>query len=158
MKYRLVNENFKEHYGENLLKARGVEDVSLFLTPTSNCLQNPTNLSNIKEGAELLLKVIKDNGRILIVVDSDTDGFTSAAIIYQYIHQINSEIQIDYLLHEGKQHGLEDHINTILETGNSYSLVILPDSSSNDLNYHEQLKGVSLPCLVLDHHLTDVKN
>ena len=157
MKYKLVNENFKTNYGENLLYSRGVEDVSLFLNPTSECIQDPINLSNIHEGATLLINVIDTNGRILIVVDSDTDGFTSAAIIYQYIHRINPNIEIDYLLHEGKQHGLEDHINTILDSGKTYNLVILPDSSSNDIHYHEQLKGISLPCLVLDHHLTDVE-
>lgn len=157
MKYRLVNENFKTNYGENLLHSRGVEDVNLFLNPTSECIQDPINLSNIHEGATLLINVIDTNGRILIVVDSDTDGFTSAAIIYQYIHRINPNIEIDYLLHEGKQHGLEDHINTILDSGKMYNLVILPDSSSNDIHYHEQLKGISLPCLVLDHHLTDVE-
>lgn len=26
MKYNLVNENFKENYGENILKARGIND------------------------------------------------------------------------------------------------------------------------------------
>lgn len=139
------------------MKARGVKDVDLFLNPTPECLQHPKFLTNIHEGATLLINTIDTNGRILIVVDSDTDGFTSAAIIYQYIHRINPEIEIDYLLHEGKQHGLEDHINTILESGKTYNLVILPDSSSNDLNYHEQLKDISLPCLVLDHHLTDVE-
>lgn len=157
MKYRLVNENFKTDYGKNLLTARGVEDVNLFLNPTEECLQPPENLNNIHEGATLLINVIDTNGRILIVVDSDTDGFTSASIIYQYIRRINPDIEIDYLLHEGKQHGLEDHINTILDSGKTYNLVILPDSSSNDIHYHEQLKGISLPCLVLDHHLTDVE-
>ena len=157
MKHRLVNENFKSNYGENLLKARGVEDVKKFLNPTEDCLQDPANLNNIHKGATLLINTVDNKGRILIVVDSDTDGFTSAAIIYQYIHRMNPEIEIDYLLHEGKQHGLEDHINTILDGGQSYALVILPDSSSNDLDYHEQLRGISLPCLVLDHHLTDVE-
>ena len=157
MKYRLVNENFKTNDGENLLHSRGVEDVNLFLNPTSECIQDPINLSNIHEGATLLINTINNNGKILIVVDSDTDGFTSAAIIYQYIHRINKDIEIEYLLHEGKQHGLEDHINTIMDSGKTYNLIILPDSSSNDLDYHEQLKGISLPCLVLDHHLTDVE-
>lgn len=157
MKYRLVNDNFKNNYGENLLKARGVEDVELFLHPDENCLQDPINLNNIEKGAKLLVETINAKGRILIVVDSDTDGFTSAAIIYQYIHRLDPEIEIEYLLHEGKQHGLEDHINTILDSGKAYNLIILPDSSSNDLDYHEQLKGICLPCLVLDHHLTDVE-
>ena len=157
MKYRLVNENFKSDYGENLLKARGVDNVDLFLSPDITCLQSPLTLNNIEEGAQLLVDVIDKRGKILLVVDSDTDGFTSAAIIYQYIHRIDESIKIDYLLHEGKQHGLEDHIHKIMESGETYDLIILPDSSSNDLKYHEQLKDISLPCLVLDHHLTDVE-
>ena len=157
MKYRLVNENFKSDYGENLLKARGVDNVDLFLMPDTSCLQSPLALNNIEEGAQLLIDVIDKRGKILLVVDSDTDGFTSAAIIYQYIHRIDESIKIDYLLHEGKQHGLEDHIHKIMESGETYDLIILPDSSSNDLKYHEQLKDISLPCLVLDHHLTDVE-
>lgn len=157
MKYKLVNENFKNNYGEQLLRSRGVEDVQLFLKPNGSCIQDPANLLNINTGAQMLHHVIENKGHILLVVDSDCDGFTSAAIIYQYIKDIDNEIKITYLLHEGKQHGLEDHISSIMESGDKYDLIILPDSSSNDLDYHEQLRGIELPCLVLDHHLTDVE-
>ena len=156
MQYKLVNENFKNNYGERLLQARGVENVELFLNPDSSCVQSPSDLNNIEAGAELLYNVMMKRGKILLVVDSDCDGFTSAAIIYQYIKDLVSDICIKYLLHEGKQHGLEDHLNSILESGDNYDLIILPDSSSNDIDYHEQLKDINLPCLVLDHHLTDV--
>ena len=156
MKYKLVNENFKNNYGEQLLRSRGVENVQLFLNPDISCLQEPEALNNIEIGAELLHNVLMMKGNILLVVDSDCDGFTSAAIMYQYIRDICEEASITYLLHEGKQHGLEDHINAILNSGKNYDLIILPDSSSNDIDYHEQLKDIKLPCLVLDHHLTDV--
>ena len=156
MQYKLVNENFKNNYGERLLQARGVENVELFLNPDSSCVQSPSDLNNIEAGAELLYNVMMKKGKILLVVDSDCDGFTSAAIIYQYIKDLVSDICIKYLLHEGKQHGLEDHLNSILESGDNYDLIILPDSSSNDIDYHEELKDINLPCLVLDHHLTDV--
>lgn len=157
MKYSLVNKNLTENYGENLLKERGVNDVKRFLNPDKSCIQSPSDLDNIDKAAELLIQVINKDEKILIVVDSDCDGFTSATIIYQYIKKIKNNIEIDYLLHEGKQHGLEDHIDTLLEKGIEYGLVILPDSSSNDFGYHEQLKGVHIPVLVLDHHLTDVE-
>ena len=157
MKYKLVNENFKNNYGEQLLRSRGVEDVSLFLNPDISCLQDPEALNNIEIGASLLDDVLVSKGRILLVVDSDCDGFTSAAIIYQYLKNLCPDLPIKYLLHEGKQHGLEDHINSIMNSGDNYDLIILPDSSSNDIDYHEQLKDISLPCLVLDHHLTDVE-
>lgn len=157
MKYRLVNPELNSPYLENLLRERGVEDVKEYIKPTQNYLNDPAKLDNIEKGAELYLNVIKHNGNILIVVDSDCDGFTSATIIYQYTKKITPEIKISYLLHEGKQHGLQDHIDTILDKGDSYDLIILPDSSSNDYKYHEQLKDIRIPALVLDHHLTDVE-
>ena len=157
MKYRLVNPDLNSPYLENLLRERGVEDVKEYIKPTQNYLNDPAKLDNIEKGAELYLNVIKHNGNILIVVDSDCDGFTSATIIYQYTKKIAPEIKISYLLHEGKQHGLQDHIDTILDKGDSYDLIILPDSSSNDYKYHEQLKDIHIPALVLDHHLTDVE-
>ena len=157
MKYRLVNPELNSPYLENLLRERGVEDVKEYIKPTQNYLNDPAKLDNIEKGAELYLNVIKHNGNILIVVDSDCDGFTSATIIYQYTKKIAPEIKISYLLHEGKQHGLQDHIDTILDKGDSYDLIILPDSSSNDYKYHEQLKDIHIPALVLDHHLTDVE-
>ena len=157
MKYRLVNPELNSPYLENLLRERGVEDVKEYIKPTQNYLNDPAKLDNIEKGAELYLNVIKHNGNILIVVDSDCDGFTSATIIYQYTKKIAPEIKISYLLHEGKQHGLQDHIDTILDKGDSYDLIILPDSSSNDYKYHEQLKDIRISALVLDHHLTDVE-
>lgn len=87
---------------------------------------------------------------------SDCDGFTSASIIYQYTKRVNNNCQIDYWLHEGKQHGLQDHIDRLLNEDIHYDLIILPDSSSNDAHYHDMLDGINIPCLILDHHLTDV--
>lgn len=157
MKYKLVNSEIKEPYVKNLLKERGVEDVDEYINPTKSYLNNPKKLNNIEKGTELYLNVIKHNGNILIVVDSDCDGFTSSAIIYQYTKKIAPGTNISYILHEGKQHGLQDHIDKILDEEEVYDLIILPDSSSNDFKYHEQLKNIHIPVLVLDHHLTDVE-
>ena len=95
MQYRLVNENFKNNYGKNLLKTRGISNIDLFLHPTKECLQDSEFLDNIGAGADILLGVIKEQKPILIIVDSDVDGYTSAAIIYQYIE--NNFLKFDYL-------------------------------------------------------------
>ena len=87
---------------------------------------------------------------------SDCDGFTSATIMYKYTKQVNCNCQVDYWLHEGKQHGLQDHIDRLMNENIHYDLIILPDSSSNDAHYHDMLDGINIPCLILDHHLTDV--
>lgn len=157
MKINLINENFTDNYVENLLKARGVENVDHYFHPTADYLQSPEDLKNIRTAAALYLRVVMNNGRVLIVVDSDNDGYTSAAIIYQYTLRLNCHCKVDYWLHEGKQHGLQDHIHKLMEEDCEYDLIILPDSSSNDAHYHDMLDSVGTPCLILDHHLTDVK-
>lgn len=157
MRCRLINDDFHSNYGYNLLKSRGVNDVEGYLKPSKEYLINPTLLENIEVGAELYLRVVRSSGKILIVVDSDNDGFTSATIAYKYTKRLNPDIEIDYILHEGKQHGLQDHIEGLMAAGKTYDLIILPDSSSNDYKYHEMLKDINTACLVLDHHITDVE-
>lgn len=157
MKCRLVNENFKKDYVNNLLRARGIQDVERYYHPDPSCLQDPDYLENIAAGAELLNKTIEHKGNVLIIVDSDNDGFTSGALIYQYIKDVAPGTCIDYILHEGKQHGLQDHIHTLMETNSDYGLIIVPDAGSNDFKYIEELKEIGIPVLVLDHHITDEK-
>ena len=72
--------------------------------------------------------------------------------MWHYIKTIAPSQQISYILHEHKQHGLEDHIENLINTNTHYDLIILPDSSSNDYEYHEKFKECSTRCLVLDHH------
>ena len=156
IKVNLVNENFTENYLSNLLAARGVTDIKRYLEPDSSCLNSPTLLNNIENGSLLLGEVLKkENSHILIIVDADVDGFTSGAIMYLYIKQLNPQQQISYILHEHKEHGLQDHIENIINSNIHYDLVILPDSSSNDYEYHETLKEHNMPCLILDHHEID---
>ena len=157
MKTRLINENFKSDYVGNLLRSRGIEDVEKYYEPTADALQDPRDLEHISEAAALLAATLECGERILIVVDSDNDGFTSATIMYNYIKDVAPNAEIDYVLHEGKQHGLQDHIKNLMDEGKNYGLIILPDSSSNDYVYHEQLKEINCAVLVLDHHLTDTE-
>ena len=162
MKTRLVNKDIRHDYTIELLKERGLteDEIQYFLTvPDASALQSPSNFDNIREAASMFEHMVNlnEDNRILIVVDSDVDGFTSAAIFYQYAKKVNPNLNIDYVLHEGKGHGLADTINTILDTGSDKKLcyVVLPDSSSNDYEYHERLKQEGIECLILDHHIVE---
>ena len=161
MKYNLINENFTSDYAVNLMRSRGVADLDMYKAPTRDFLSSPTLLKNIAAAAGMYLRVVMNDkppySNILIVVDSDNDGYTSAAIIYQYTKRLNNNCRVDYWLHDGKQHGLSDHIDRLLASDTQYDLIILPDSSSNDAKYHDMLDEIHIPCLILDHHLTDEK-
>lgn len=158
MKCKLVNENFKSDYVDSLLMARGIKVPNDYYAPRSEFLQSPTDLENVERGVNVLIGALALDERILIVVDSDNDGFTSATIMYSYLKDLAPDCQIDYILHEGKQHGLQDHIKTLTEDGECYGLIILPDSSSNDYVYHEKLKDLGTSVLVLDHHIQQQNN
>lgn len=160
MKCKLINDNFQHDYTKSLMKVRGIEDIDAYVRAGAEYIQHPFALENIEKGMELYLSVLnaRPDPEILLIVDSDNDGFTSATIMYQYTKRLNSDANITYWLHEGKQHGLEDHIEKIEALGDHcFDLVILPDSSSNDFGYHERLKALGIPCLVLDHHITDLE-
>lgn len=158
MKVNLINENFSSNYLANLLRARGVVNVEDFLHPTDKYLLSPQLLDNINQGALWLEETLnKENSKILIVVDCDVDGFTSGAIMWNYIRALTPEQNMYFLLHEHKQHGLEDCCKMILDGEIDYDLIVLPDSSSNDFKYHELLGERGTRCLILDHHEVDEK-
>lgn len=155
MKYNLVNENFQSDYGENLLRARGVENVGRFLRPDDSYLQDPADLDNINEGAQLLHSVLESGEPIFTIVDCDCDGYGSAAILYQYVKEVSPNTEIDVYFHSGKQHGLADLINQILESDRDYGLCFMADAGSNDYKQIEQLGSMGIKTLCLDHHLLD---
>lgn len=154
MNINLVNPIYTSNYFENLLKYRGVESIECFLNPSIENVQDPSYFDNIDEAAKKYMETIDTKGRIALVVDSDCDGYTSAAIMYKHLRCLSQDIEIDYYLHTKKQHGLEDLYEQILEN-NNYKLVITPDSSSNDIQFHNLMGEQGTYTLVLDHHLLD---
>lgn len=163
MKTRMTNDNIRSNYVKNLLGARGLtsEEIEYFLeVPDSSHLQEPSALYGITTAFidfQHISNLPKED-RIIVVVDSDCDGFASAAIFIQYLRKFNENVQIEYALHEGKGHGLSDTIDIILEKQNqdpNIKWVILPDSSSNDYEYHEQLGAEGIHSLILDHHIVE---
>lgn len=155
MKVNLINPNYTSDYVRHLLEYRGVEDFNEYLHPTEKFLQDPENLDNVQEAYELVMKSLALEKPIALVVDCDCDGFTSAAITYLYLKDMNPNVEICYFLHEHKGHGLQDLIYNIIETDKDWGLVITPDAGTNDMEYHEMFKSMGIPVLVMDHHELD---
>ena len=137
---------------EQVLHNRGIklEDMDRFKYPSQNDIINPLELEHMHEGVQMLMKHVGQNDKIFIQVDSDCDGYTSAAILINYLNCLFPhfvQTKISYRIHDGKQHGLLTE--TIPE---DIKLVIAPDSSSNDYEQHEELHNRGIDVLVLDHH------
>ena len=137
---------------EQVLFNRGIklEDMERFKYPSQNDIVDPLCLEHMHEGVQMLMKHVGQNDKIFIQVDSDCDGYTSAAILINYLNCLFPhfvQTKISYRIHDGKQHGLLT--DTIPE---DIKLVIAPDSSSNDYEEHEALHSKGIDVLVLDHH------
>lgn len=137
---------------EQILINRGIkkEDISHYLNTSENDIYSFSLLDNLEEGAKMLISHIAKKDKVLVQVDSDADGLTSAAALINYLNYLFphfTQKYISYRLHKGKEHGLIT--STIPD---DVKLVIAPDSSSNDYEVHKELKDKGIDVLVLDHH------
>ena len=145
---------------ENILLNRGIKksDIQHYLHTTDEDINNYLSfgVENIVAGINLVKDAVKNNKSMLVVVDADCDGYTSAAlwINYFYLAFENYYSNIHYFIHSGKQHGLSDCI----EEAKNYDIIILPDSSSNDYIYHKILKDLDKQILIMDHHEAERKS
>ena len=140
---------------EQVLANRGImpQDVEHYLHTTDADIFPPTLFPTMADGARMLVKHISQNDKVLIQVDSDCDGYTSAAALINYLNCLFPgfvQNNIYYRIHTGKQHGI------ILDTiPDDVKLVICPDSSSNDYDEHAALAERGVDVLVIDHHEAD---
>lgn len=71
MKTKLVNENFKTNWVENLLLSRGVQggDLKKFYEPTWENISSPDLLDNVEAAAQEIIKAVKEHKHIGLIVD-----------------------------------------------------------------------------------------
>ena len=66
---------------------QSLEQITHYLSVDEDDLLDPMLLDNMKQGAQMLIKHISRNSNTLIVVDSDCDGYTSSAILMNYLNR-----------------------------------------------------------------------
>lgn len=102
-----------------------------------------------------MFKYANNNIQIGIVADSDGDGNLSAAIAYLLCKEFGKKEPV-VLFHSGKQHGIQDLMQDIIDA--HIDFLILPDSSSNENDACLELERHKCTCLVLDHHIIEQEN
>jgi single-stranded-DNA-specific exonuclease len=159
MKYKLIdnNVNFSNNdydLVDMILLNRGVSYPNKYLKTTDADLIPYNLLSNIDEASKCLLTHIENNDNICILMDNDLDGVCSSAILYQYLKETFPSINLQYIMSEGKQHGLSNSV----KVPENVNLLLLPDSGSNDSKQCKVLKEKGVDIIVLDHHEKNVQN
>ena len=161
MRYQLINkpnQNFSTI--QQILYNRGIaeDEILHYVNLSDQDINSPLSLgeTNLKNGLMAIINTVRENADALVIVDCDCDGYTSAALLINYLYKIFPTWvvnHLDWYMHDSKQHGLSDCIDFVL--ARNPMLVICPDSSSNDYSYHKILTDKNIQVLVLDHHLAD---
>lgn len=156
MRFQLIKEPTPGYSAiEQVLRNRGIENIEEYLKTTDKVINDYKLFGehNLVKAAAALKTIIDLNGKAVVIIDCDCDGFTSSAILINYLYDWCPEWtknHLEWYMHDGKQHGLSDCIDIIIDSG--YDLVICPDASSNDYEEHKRLRELDIPVIVIDHH------
>lgn len=156
MRYKLINNSLNDIYNpkETVLRNRGIKNVDTYLNLDDSVLIHFSELDNIGDAVQCLLKHLENDSEIHIINDSDTDGACSSAIMYNYLKLIKPNVKISYSIHTNKQHGLSYDIKVPEET----NLLIIPDAGTNNIKECKELKEKGMDIIILDHHLAEQEN
>lgn len=152
VKYQLRNKNYNTEVPDlalyDLLADRGIVHPDKWLNPSEEYELSPFLLRDMKKATSILRSTINNpDSKILVVVDSDLDGYTSGAIIISLLNIISKGQEIDYVLHPGKEHGIE-----LKDIPEDVNLVIVPDAGSSQKEEHMKLLQSGKKIIILDHH------
>lgn len=157
MKYKLIKPISSNYSAlEQVLTNRGLslKDIPHYLNTTDDDINSFFSFGKqpLKDAAMVLVSCIAQNKKAIVIVDSDCDGFTSAALLINYLYDsfpawVNNKL--NWFIHSGKQHGLSDFP---MDSAEDISLFLIPDASSNDYEYHKYLKNLGKDIIILDHH------
>ena len=155
MKYKLYKNSNNENVKIRVLENRGIKDVNRYLNPSDSEIINYNLLSNMNVAVECFAKHFNNKSPIAILVDSDVDGYCSAAMMYLYIKKLDSYYPVSYILHKkAKAHGLSEDV--VIPEGTK--LLIIPDASTNDHEQCKKIKEQGIDIIILDHHEKEFDN
>ena len=159
MKYKLIAPVSQPSAVTQVLLNRGIDNSKIRdYTLVSDKDINPPEAfgeERLKKAVQMVAQNIKNDSKTIIIVDPDVDGNTSSALLLNYLYDLFPDWtkKIKIYFHTGKQHGLDDCKDYILE--NKYQFVLCPDAGSNDTYVCKELSKNGVEVLILDHHDLD---
>jgi single-stranded-DNA-specific exonuclease len=132
----------------DLLIDRGIKHPLEWLQPNYSYEHSPMLFNEMRKGIEMLKATISNSeASIMVVVDSDLDGYTSGAIILNLLKLIQRGQEINFVLHPNKEHGI-----VLEDIPEDVDLLIVPDAGSSQKTEHLKLLENGTKIIVLDHH------
>ncbi len=161
----------------NLLYARGIKnkkEAEKFLNPRWEENHNPFLFNDMEKAVERILKAVKNQEKILIYSDYDTDGIPGGALLHNFFKKIGYENFANYIPNRNRDgYGLTEKAAEKIVRGEIFKnslfgeelegenfnpdLVITIDCGISDIEASKILKKEKVDLIVTDHHLPGEK-
>lgn len=152
LNYKLIGENnyYSNDIKKEILKNRGINNIDKFLNLDDSVVTNPLKFKNMDRAIKCLLYHINKKSTIYIYEDADPDGLTSSTLLYNYLKDIDENINIKYIIHNHRIHGIK--LKEIQPYLSDMDLLIVPDAGSDNYKECKILRKLKIDAIILDHH------
>lgn len=143
----------------SVMSRRGIkeEDLKYYLEDDIVYQHSPFTVDDVYSAIERIEEALdttdgKEQEKILIFGDRDTDGITSTAIMYKTLKKLGAENLSTRLPHGDEGYGLSPGlVSEIIDGG--WTLVITVDNGISAVEEIKTLEKNGVDVIVLDHHL-----
>ena len=139
---------------DRIAKIRGIEDIDRFLNPTKDELHDPYLIKNITVAGRRIMEAITNNERICLSYDADADGITATTIMFRYLKNYTDNVYYVYS-ERNDGHGIQNQVEQI---ESDTDLLIIIDSSSNEVETCKAISENGIDIIILDHHEIEKEN
>ena len=142
---------------DHLLISRGIEvsgESEAFLSPDyEKHTHDPYLMKDMKKVVERVLQAIKDDEKVVIYSDYDTDGIPGAVVLHDFFKKIRFSNFINYIPHRHDE-GFGLNIEAVEQfSKDGVKLLITIDCGTGDVISVARAKELGLDVIVTDHHL-----
>ncbi|MSU55090.1 MAG: single-stranded-DNA-specific exonuclease RecJ [Candidatus Taylorbacteria bacterium] len=140
-----------------LLHGRGIvsaEFAEAFLNPHyEHHSHDPFLMKDMEKTVDRVLQAVRDNEKIVIYSDYDTDGIPGAVVLHDFFRKIGFSNFINYIPHRHDE-GFGLNIEAVEQFAkDGVKLLITIDCGTGDVISVARAKELGLDVIVTDHHL-----
>lgn len=139
---------------DSILRLRGIE-TSADIEYQLRDLLPISSMKGVEDAAEILLRHIRANNKILIIGDFDCDGATATTIAVDGLKQLGAT-DVEFLIPDRKKHGYGLTLGIIEEAAKrSPRLIVTVDNGITSVDGVEAIHQLEPACevIITDHHL-----
>lgn len=139
-----------------LLYLRGYRNVKAatdFVQKNGLSIYDPFKLADMREAAERIVEAVSKKEKIAIYGDYDVDGVSATALLFLYLEELDSSLELGYYIPDrfAEGYGMSvDAIDKLAQKG--VELIITVDTGITAIKEVNHAKELGIDVVVTDHH------